>query len=351
MITSEMILSLTRKLGTTEVFTQSGWILPDGNLLNMSGRPGLQRGRRIEHRLALRVAVPEEDGEPSVADGLEAGLVRIVPEGCGFQISKPPSPMQELTLSRFLRSHRKWGIIAEYGYDNDREVVNYGTAAEIWRLIDDIRSRLGYAGDPAIRNRIILDCATEALGAVQDAPAEDPTLVHQTTEVYHRLMENANALLGLALVTSAIGCALFVWALRQHSMITFICAANLLFLSLIGWLSMIRVSRQAHIPPITILRDLWIFQGARRYISDQERPTVPGLYVVSDQCVRRVLLFHPATDTLRDIDGQVVLRASAIQSWYGPLDVRPLLLPLMAELVAEQAKRDHINWFSGKTPQ
>lgn len=110
---------LTRRaeqhFGTTEDWREAGWILPDGAMLDLSGRhesnmPG--GGRIVDHRQDLgllmpKSKVPEEKYYLRMWEFMDkTGAIRFSPESAGFDFVHPPTDAQ---LRQAVRAAREKG--------------------------------------------------------------------------------------------------------------------------------------------------------------------------------------------------------------------------------------------------
>ena len=141
----------------------------------------------------------------------------------------------------------------------------------------------------------------------------------------------------VAIVLSALSVAVLLLAWSRHDGLQASIAVNLAAISYIFWSEARKQRRTIYMPPVTVLRELWDRHGAKRHSAGDPRPTAPGLYLVRDETTPPVLvLYRPDDESLRTFDGRVVLRCDGIDLWYGPLDSGPLLLPFMANRVADE---------------
>ena len=147
-MTKAMIREMETALGTLpdgEPYAQTGWMLPDGRLLNLAP-PASRRhepgycGPRMSHQLTLDHVFTGSGLR--VADALAAGLVRIVPEGCGLQAVRPMTPEQLATATTFFTAHRRYGMQFELGVGDELRVIDYPDDADPEAVVADIQRRL-----------------------------------------------------------------------------------------------------------------------------------------------------------------------------------------------------------------
>ena len=147
-MTDAMILVMETALGTLpdgQSYAQTGWMLPDGRLLNLAPpadrrhEPGYC-GPRMSHQLTLDHIFPGSGLR--VADALTAGLVRIVPEGCGLQAVRPMTPEQLATAITFFMAHRQHGMQFEFGVGDELRVIDYPDDGDPEAVVADIQRRL-----------------------------------------------------------------------------------------------------------------------------------------------------------------------------------------------------------------
>lgn len=104
--------------GTTENYKEAGWLLPEGDLLDFSGKrdggsPGM---RAYDHRDISRV---EEDNSASnrlaFDDFKKGGFIRLFPESSGFEIHAKPTPAQAAELRNWIDYHKGDAIPVDVG--------------------------------------------------------------------------------------------------------------------------------------------------------------------------------------------------------------------------------------------
>lgn len=94
--------------GTTDNIDESGYILPDGSLLDMSGANlgGSHTGRRVVDHRDISDAFEEESTEYPEGVGwidfINAGAIRFQPESMDFGMAHIPTPEQIKTIERIL---------------------------------------------------------------------------------------------------------------------------------------------------------------------------------------------------------------------------------------------------------
>lgn len=96
-------MSAIETYGTTHYISESGYITPDGKLLDFSGKkdgaPGLSR--TIDHRAVCSLYDCESPSDAMIAF-MNDGNIRVIPEFGGIDISVAPTTKQLATLQRYV---------------------------------------------------------------------------------------------------------------------------------------------------------------------------------------------------------------------------------------------------------
>ena len=108
---SEIFDRAKKEFGITKSFKSSGWLLPDGTLLDMSSGGSVARE---PHDVIKKIFKDEElyqDPENYKEEGsfvrdkfMDFGAVRIVSEGGGVEMRKEPTPQQMRVIEDFFKS-------------------------------------------------------------------------------------------------------------------------------------------------------------------------------------------------------------------------------------------------------
>ena len=102
-VTAEEMDRIVEHFGTTSNFNEAGYILPDGKMLDLSGRnKGATGGRRtLDHRDVWDVIDDRDNGGDAMADFVSGGAIRLQPEAFGVMFGAKPTEAQEATLMRY----------------------------------------------------------------------------------------------------------------------------------------------------------------------------------------------------------------------------------------------------------
>lgn len=98
----KLFAKAVREFGTTTDFNEAGYLLPNGTMLDFSGkREGGWAGKRaFDHRDINRVV--ESDGTQAMQDFMAMGAIRLMPENSGIDLAKTPTKEQRTMLSRLV---------------------------------------------------------------------------------------------------------------------------------------------------------------------------------------------------------------------------------------------------------
>ena len=103
--TKEETDRIIEHFGTTRNINEAGYILPDGRMLDLSGRKdGASGGRRtLDHRKVWDVLDDRADGGEAMADFVWGGAIRIQPEANGIMFGAKPTEAQESAVLNYFR--------------------------------------------------------------------------------------------------------------------------------------------------------------------------------------------------------------------------------------------------------
>lgn len=148
---SEALFEATKeKFGTTNDLREAGYILPDGTMLDFSGRYMVDKGsdtshlrgrRAVDHRAIHEVGYDKDENETGfetdMSDFISRGAIRIDANAGTINISKAPTAKQARML-RMLIMLNDGDVSVDFGngYDSEHYVEYEGTRAT--RVLGDI---------------------------------------------------------------------------------------------------------------------------------------------------------------------------------------------------------------------
>jgi len=137
---SKRLFQTAKKVfGTTLNRKEAGYILPDGSMLDFSGKRegGTANIRAFDHREITRLY--EKGISTNMEDFILNGAIRYMPEKNGFYIKRPPTPKQRNLIAKILQDNNGYGIVeVGQGLDVFYKEYNKGTKpSEVLRDIDN----------------------------------------------------------------------------------------------------------------------------------------------------------------------------------------------------------------------
>ena len=104
-VSEEEFAKLEKEFGTTRYMSEAGYILPNGKLLDLSGRKmgysGTDHSRHVDHRELTDVIV-RTDGNDAMQDVIASGAIRIGPESGVIDLGNLPNAKQKDVLWDFI---------------------------------------------------------------------------------------------------------------------------------------------------------------------------------------------------------------------------------------------------------
>ena len=150
--------------GTTTNFKVAGYMLPDGSLLDFSGRweGGPGDARYTDHRAigSGLYEASETDGnyDTNMYDFINQGAIRLMPESGGIYVSQPLTDAQEEMLARYIARYNGEVILDITDKDgNIISYIEYNRRTSANRVLDDISNYFDKGivpTQPEIRYRI-----------------------------------------------------------------------------------------------------------------------------------------------------------------------------------------------------
>ena len=146
-ITETEYETLKKHFGVTANFRVAGYLLPDGKLLDFSGKhwgDTTSRSRQVDHRDVQEVLERGNNGISDMVDMIGSGSIRLMPETGGINLAVYPNEKQRRVLSLYIKQMlaTEGQVIIDYdsvGGDtvHSRVYEKYASSAQI---LSDIRN-------------------------------------------------------------------------------------------------------------------------------------------------------------------------------------------------------------------
>ena len=146
-ITETEYETLKKHFGVTANFRVAGYLLPDGKLLDFSGKhwgDTTSRSRQVDHRDVQEVLERGNNGISDMVDMIGSGSIRLMPEIGGINLAVYPNEKQRRVLSLYIKQMlaTEGQVIIDYdsvGGDtvHSRVYEKYASSAQI---LSDIRN-------------------------------------------------------------------------------------------------------------------------------------------------------------------------------------------------------------------
>ena len=138
---------LKKHFGTTGNFNVAGYLLPDGKLLDFSGKhwgDTTSRSRQVDHRDVQEVLERGNNGISDMVDMIGSGCIRLMPETGGINLAVYPNEKQRRVLSVYIKQMlaTEGQVIIDYdavGGDTVHSRV-YEKYASSTQILSDIRN-------------------------------------------------------------------------------------------------------------------------------------------------------------------------------------------------------------------
>lgn len=209
---SEALFEATKeKFGTTNDLREAGYILPDGTMLDFSGRYMVDKGRdtshlrgrrAVDHRAIHEVGYDQDDNETGfitdMADFIGRGAIRIDANAGTINLSKVPTAKQARVL-RMLILRNDGDVSVDFGNGYDSEHYAEYESARATRVLGDIDRYFNEGIKPQGNISFFRTENGEAYGFVRDgkiyidprvASAETP--VHEYCHLWADALKRAN---------------------------------------------------------------------------------------------------------------------------------------------------------------
>jgi len=122
-----------RYLGYTDDLREAGYVLPNGKLLDLSGkkRGGYPFTRGLDHREVNHIV--------EMPDFVSMGAIRLFPETCGADIRKEPTANQLRVIWRMVSGSPRGYTLEMLSPHKGRFYKEYDVGVKADRVINDIR--------------------------------------------------------------------------------------------------------------------------------------------------------------------------------------------------------------------
>ena len=189
-----------QQYGVTNNFNATGYMLPDGSLLDFSesNDGGDPNRRSLDHRDIEGIIMDEGREYDSryryIVDFVNEGAIRMLPESAGFQLSVPPTAEQRSRLMDYIYKHNG-EVIMEITDENGSNVayVEYDRRTSPYRVMSDVDKYFNRGETPAVGFRIsnnnqsiFVSNAAKAVEAIKQEKA--------TPEQWLKMIEKAGGL-------------------------------------------------------------------------------------------------------------------------------------------------------------
>ena len=161
-IDSKLIEAAKKEFGITDNFKEAGYLLPDGTMLDFSGkRNGTKGGYRTEDHREISNLGDDVD----LVSIMAMGNIRLSPGSGGFKITGKPTAEQMRTLRRYIH-HFGGDVMVNFSppgsYGAEHGVEYYETNSE--RVINDIINYYENGIKPITRLRLMATSKGEVYG-------------------------------------------------------------------------------------------------------------------------------------------------------------------------------------------
>ena len=167
------------KFGTTYDMREAGYILPDGSMLDFSGRHQvegdasfLNGDRTVDHREISDIAYDADDNETGIntdlGDFLDRGAIRIDSNAGAINLNVAPTKAQKERLKRLIERNDGY-VYVDFGKGWDTEHYAEYEAARASRVLGDIERYFDEGIKPAGNVRFSLQETNDRFNAELDA--------------------------------------------------------------------------------------------------------------------------------------------------------------------------------------
>lgn len=146
-ITETEYEALKKHFGVTNNFNVAGYLLPDGRMLDFSGKhwgDTTSRSRQVDHRDAQEVLERGNNGINDMVDMIGSGCIRLMPETGGINLAVYPNEKQRRVLSIYIKQMlaTEGQVIIDYDAVGGDTVYSkiYEKYASSSQILSDIRN-------------------------------------------------------------------------------------------------------------------------------------------------------------------------------------------------------------------
>lgn len=196
--TTQIFDAAKAKFGTTYDMREAGYILPDGSMLDFSGRHQVRGGdtsflngdRTVDHREISDIAYDNDDNETGIStdlgDFLDRGAIRIDSNAGAINLNVAPTKAQKDRLKRLIERNDGY-VYIDFGKGWDTEHYAEYEAARASRVLGDIDRYFDEGIKPTGNVRYSLsnlptglfnDFAEEFEALQKEYESLDPTTIH-----------------------------------------------------------------------------------------------------------------------------------------------------------------------------
>ena len=204
-----------KKFGVTHDLREAGYILPDGTMLDFSGRhelfgaddSGIRGRRATDHRVISSVAYDyDQEGneidtgiETNMSDFIRRGAIRIDYNGGSINLATAPTPEQRNVLRRLIAGN-DGDVYVDFGDGWDSDHYAEYSEAKPSRVLNDIEHYFRDGTKPSGNVQFFKTENGEVYGFVRDGKiyldpkiANSETAVHEYTHLWSEALRANNA--------------------------------------------------------------------------------------------------------------------------------------------------------------